>query len=149
MQLIALASRPAQCQRLQRRAGLRGVVAAVVDRLAHFGQRIGQRLAAFLHQSGAELGQLILQQGGRPVQHGAALRQRGGGPARLRSVQILHRLPGCGDRHGLHDGLRVGPPGFDRLADAALLDGAAQIESQGIEPGRAMQLTRRRQSRPG
>jgi hypothetical protein len=67
LQLVALAGGAGQRCGAQAQLGLVGVVAAEVDRLAHFGDAVAERLVRFLHEQAAELGQARFERvGGAP-----------------------------------------------------------------------------------
>ena len=55
-QYIAFAGRPGHRLRAEAGARLRGIIAAIVDSLADFGERVVERLAAFILQERQELG---------------------------------------------------------------------------------------------
>ena len=63
--------------RRERRARLRGVIAAIVDCLAHFGERVVERLAAFALQQREQRAAVLLQEiGGAFERRGAFVRRR-------------------------------------------------------------------------
>ena len=75
-QQIAFAGRPRHQRGRQRMSRLRGVVAAIVDRLAHFRKRIVKRLAAFGLQEREQGTAILLQQIGGTFEPYGARRAR-------------------------------------------------------------------------
>ena len=66
------------------RARLLRIIAQEVDRLAHFGDGVGQRLARFAHDQAQQDRHARLHRVGRSVQHRRAFGDRAIGPARFR-----------------------------------------------------------------
>ena len=84
---------------VKRSGHLRGVVTQEIHRLAHFGNRVGQRLAGFAHDQAQQALRALLQQVGGARQAGGAFRGR-------RAVPDLRGAGGAA--HGLLDLLRCG-----------------------------------------
>ena len=93
VQLVGLAGRPRHRFRHQRAPRLRRVIAAEVDRLAHFRHRIVERLAAFRLQAS------------RARRRGSARRDRRRAPARPRA-----RRPALRSRRQIRPRRRRAPP---------------------------------------
>ena len=70
---VALAGRPGQLDRLQVPARLGGVIAAEIDRLAHLGERVGDRLLRLLDRDPHQHVAVALEQVGEPLEGGGAL----------------------------------------------------------------------------
>ena len=94
-QLVALARGPGQAQRAaELRARPCRVVAQEIDRLAHLGDAVRNGLARLAHAHRDQLGRVLLEQVGGPVERcGADVGRRGvpGGLRRHRDVDRLRR----------------------------------------------------------
>ena len=81
-QFVALAGRPRHRLRRKRDPRLRGIIAAVIDRLAQFGERIVERLAAFVLQQRDQPAAVDLEPVGGAFERGGALVDRRRRPGR-------------------------------------------------------------------
>ena len=99
-QHVALAGRAGKLDRLQSLARLGGIIAAEVDRLAHLGEGVGDRLPRLLDADPHQRVALALEQVGEPLEAVGALVDASGVPGGEGGE-------GAGD-HGVGLGLALG-----------------------------------------
>ena len=114
-QLVALAGRARHRLRRKRDARLRGVIAAIVDRLAQLGERVVERLAALALQQREQPAAIDLEPVGGAFEHGGALIDRRCRPG---------RESGRRRRHGRNDDGVIG------LADGAYRHARRSVKSR-------------------
>ena len=173
--MIALAGGPRQLERLRElgaRAG--GVIAAMIDRLAHFGKRVRQDAAALAHDQRHQRRHAHFHEVGGAVERGGALPGRHFVPARRRGGGRRQRLLGgavVGLDHASHDARAVGgvaclarcalalDPGDDRrraprlrrcgerIGEPRQRAGIGEVDAARIAPLGAVEIPRQRDAR--
>ena len=89
---VALTGRAGQIDRCKARSRLGCVIAAEINRLTHFAQRIGNRLARLMHEQRHEIGSVGFKAVGDPVKNVGACAERGRRPSGEGRQRAGHKI---------------------------------------------------------